>query len=169
MVRVEREGQEQVVAHPEAAGLEQRPQHGVGRARPDGAFQDHHLPRPKLPGDRLAGTGHVGQVRLPRMVERRRHADQDDVGRGQHGGIGAGAEPAARHRVRDPGFGEIRDHPLAGIDPRNAAGVEIEAGDGKARLVGGQGQRQPDISKADGDHRGFARRNAALQRSGQGK
>ena len=71
--------EEDVLADLEAALLDARLKFLVGGARVGGALERDDLAGPKVRHERVHGVGHVAEVRLAVLVERRRHADDERV------------------------------------------------------------------------------------------
>ena len=122
----------------------------LGRARVDGRLVHDHRPAPEDGADRAARGNERGEVRLPRIVHRRR--DAHDVG----------VAPAQRRRVvreRESGGGELLGRHLLGrVDSpgklRDALRLAVEADD-LARPREGHRQRKPDIAETDDADSGF--------------
>ena len=110
-------------------------------------------------GDGLAGVDHIGHVGFAVPGQRRRHADQDDVGFGQTGKIGRGVEAAAVAEGDDVGVGNVPDIRAPGLELRDLIGVKVEADHRNAAPPPGPHQRQPDIAQPDHPQR----RRAGLQ------
>ena len=97
-----RKGQEEIGAGVQAAGLENGLHQRRRGAGPDAAFQHHHLTGAQMLRDGLCGGGNKAHVRILFVGQRSWHADQDDIGLGQCGGVLSCTEPATIHRLRDP-------------------------------------------------------------------
>ncbi len=110
---------------------------------------------PDLSG-RALDVGEVGRV----VVVRRRHAEDDDVGRRSGGEVGAGAVPAGRQLLAELVVRDVAHGTGAGVELVDPRLVQVDTHDRPAGSAGGHGQREPDVPLADDDdvlvlHRDF--------------
>ena len=143
-----REGELEVLAGGEARLLEDRQQPLAGGARIGGRLEHDQLalaqdarraPRPAL--------GHVAEVGLALVGERRRNADQHRVALAERGGVGRGLQAVADRG--DALVGHVLDPAAAGGQALDRAAVDVEADDVVTRLRKRDRQRQADVAEAD--------------------
>ena len=103
-----------------------------------------------------AGVDDVGQVRLARLAQRRRHADDDGVGLGEAARIGGGLETAAADQLGDALGADVADVAFAAVELGDLVGVDVEAEHGIAAPGEGLGQRQADVAESDDGDTGRA-------------
>ena len=160
-----RERQEDVAADLEAAALERRLHHLVGRARVGRGLEDDQHAGMEVRRDRLDRRDHEGEVRILGLAERRRHADVHGVERPQHGEVGGRREPPGGHEAGDLLVRHVRDVRLAAVHRGDLGAVEVDA-DGVEPGAGElDGERQPDVPEAD-DARARAPRGDLLEQDG---
>ena len=140
-------GQEELLAHLEAAACQHRQEDLVRGARVGRRLQHHELPSAKALVDRGQGLFDVAQVRLATDRERGRDADQQRIGLPEARKIRGGLKIAAGHGRAD---GLCRD--VANVrTPRHQlvdlGRVDVVADDGKAGVPECQDQRQPDVAE----------------------
>ena len=124
-----RERQEEVDAGLEAAPLEQRLHHFLGRPRIGGRLEHDQHARVQVRGDRLDRRHDERHVGILGLAQRRRHADVDRVELGDDAEVGGRAQPPGRRRASATsaeGTSGMYDSPrsIAAI----FRGVEIDAG-----------------------------------------
>ena len=111
----------------------------------DRRFVDDDIGLLQHPPDRLRGVHESGEVRPARLVERGRDGDDEEVGAGDLARIRGQAESRMGEGVRVDLAGTI----MAGLEPGDAAGVDIEADDRRTLPRKGDGDRQTDIAEPD--------------------
>ena len=142
-----REGQEEVLVGLAAGLHEPGEQHLAGEAGEGGALEDDQL-RPLHPGrEHLRRVHDERVVRVLGLVERRGHADDDDVRRREHVRVGRGVERAGRDQRRQRlgrDVVHVRDAPAQRphLVDRLVIGGDLEAGLGHL-----DGQRKTDIAR----------------------
>ncbi len=118
-----------------------------GRADRAGRFEDHAVTGLEHPGDRFARGEDIGDVGRVIGVERGRHGDDEDVGRGH---LGRGLEqPARNHAMDQPVEIDFLDVDFAAVDRIDHALRHVDAVDLAARPRHDGGGRQPDITQPD--------------------
>ena len=127
--------------------LQKRHHDVLGRSRIGGAFQHDKLPLVDVRRDRLHGSGHVAQIRLVVLVQRRGHANDDGIHAGDLRVIGGGAEPGLLGLL-NLGRKNAHDVGSAGIQGADFIGGDVEAGDAEALVAEQQRQGQADIAHA---------------------
>jgi hypothetical protein len=102
----------------------------------------------------LEGLRHVGDVGIPRLRERRGHADVDHVAAGELREVGGGAQPPLDHDLGDLARDHVLDVGAALGERVHLLGIEVEALHGVAGLGELDGQGQADVAEPDHpDHR----------------
>ena len=101
-------------------------------------------------GNHLDRGDDVGQVRVLRLAERRRHADVDRVERRDDRRVASwrDSRPALRNSATSRRR-HVRDVRLAAVDGVDLPGVEVDAGGLEAGARELDGERQADIAEAD--------------------
>ena len=94
-----REGEVEVAAGDEPGSLELLAERPGRRAREGRRLEDDELARAEVLADQRRGAQHRPEVRVLRAGDRRRDADEDDVGLGEAGARPA-RRPAGRRRAR---------------------------------------------------------------------
>ena len=128
--------------------LEQRNAHLLGRAGIHGRLVDDGGALLQVASDRDAGADQRRKVRLVRLVDRRGHSDDDDVGFLQAAGVGRDLEPVRRLEVLGAHLAGRVDMPTIGVDLRLR---QIES-DRAHLLAELHRQRQPDIAQPHHSH-----------------
>jgi hypothetical protein len=146
-----REREEEVLAHGHAAGGEAGQDQLVGRARVRRRLEDHELALVQVAGNLVGGGDDVRDVRILRLVERRRHADVDRVGLLEDGEVGGRQEAAGAHRGRDVGRGHVADMRAALPEPGDFRLVDVDSVHGESGT--GEFDRQREAHVAEADHR----------------
>ena len=156
------EGDEEVDPRPEPGRGQHRQDDVAGSAGVGGAFEDDELARAKALHDRLGRLDDEAEVGLAGVGQRRRHADDDDVGLMQMGELAGRLEPGREH-LRDLGIRDVLEVAAAGPEKLDLAGIDVEAEDGKAAESKGPAQRQPDVAEADDADLGLTALDAGRQ------
>ena len=144
----------------EPAGGEERQDDVAGRARIGGALEHDELAGPQPLGDGPGRVDDVGQVRLARVGQRRRDADDDGVGLVEPAEVDGRLEAALAH-LADRRVGDVPDVALAPLEPLDLGRVDVEAQDGDPAVAEGAGQRQADVAQADDPDAHVARTRSA--------
>ena len=113
-----------------------------------GAFQHHELARPEPLGDGPGRIDDVAQVRIARVRERRRHADDDDIGLIQPLKVDRGLEPPFSH-LADHRVGDVPDVTFAALESVDLDRVDVKPQNGDPAVAERSGQRQADVAQAD--------------------
>jgi hypothetical protein len=147
-----REGEEDLLADRQPAGLEHRLDQLVGRAGVRGGLEDDERARLQVLGDPLGRRHDERHVRVFRLAQRRRHADADGVQVPDHGEVGGGRQAPGLEQIGHLGRRHVRDVRPPGLQRGDFPGVEVDAGHAKPRAPEFHHQRQPDVSQADHPH-----------------
>ena len=137
------------------AAFKQRHHHlfrgaGIGRA-----FEHNQLALVDVRRNGLDRAGHIAQVGLVVLVERRGHADDHRIHGGDLGVVGRGAEARLLH-FRN-GFGQnANDVGPARVERGHLIGRDVEAGDAETFARKKQGQRQSHIAHAHDSDAGLS-------------
>ena len=127
---------------------QERQDHLAGRARIGGALEHHELAGPQPRGDGLGRIDDVGEVRLARVGQRSRDADDDDVGLIQPLEVDRGLESVLAH-LADHRVGDVPDVAFAALEPGDLDRVDVEAQDRDPAVAERSGQREADVAQAD--------------------
>ena len=84
--------------------------------------------------------------------ERRRHADDHDIGRAQPLRLGRRHEPALPQGRRDPRRLDVRERAAPVVQGLHQVRVDVETEHAEAGLGDAEGQGQPDIAQPDDTH-----------------
>ena len=95
--------------------------------------------------------------------KRRRYADQDRIGAGEFGEVGARQEAAPRDRLAKALGGKVMDIGAPLPERRDLAGIDVDTDHGEAVVEQSLHQRQADIAEPDDGDRGAAVAEAARQ------
>ena len=125
--------------------LENRYANLARAARIDGRFVNHDRSLGHCLAHRFRCTDQISKVRPVRLVDRRRHRDDEDAAIAQVGCIAGKGDMARRIEIVRPHFPGVIFPASKFGDTRRLA---VEAGDGP-RLAELDSKRQPDIAKAD--------------------
>src|SRR5262249_55290330 len=127
------------------------------------ALEDHELTRVITGGDFGSGGHHERDVRVLRLPERRRHADDHDVGVLQHGRVcGRLVASLADQREQIVAL-QIRGARLAGLKGADPVEVRIDADDAVPAAGELDRQREPHIALSDDGNARRAIANACRQ------
>ena len=129
-------------------GGQERQHDLAGRARIGGALEHHELARPQTLGDGLGRVDDIAQVRIARVGERSRHADDDDIGLIQPLKVDRGLESLLAH-LADHRVGDVPDVAFATLEPGDLDRVDVESQDRDPAVAERSGQRQADVAQAD--------------------
>jgi hypothetical protein len=148
-----REDDEEVLARLQALRLGARAHLLVGGAGVGGALQRQELPGPQVRQQRVHRARDVAHVRLARLRERRRHADDERVGaRGER--VVRGGLEAALERLGDAFGGHRADVAAALAERLDLRRVDVEADRAEAGLGEAAHERQAHVAQADHAHGG---------------
>ena len=149
-----REAEREVHTAGEAGGLEDVPEVLLRRARVGGGLQDHEAPGGEDGRDHLAGLLDVGHVRQL-VAQRGGHADEENVGVAERGGVRGGVEASGGELGSQLGGVDVEDVGLAPGQRLHPVGLGVEAGHVEAGGCRCHGQREPDIAEPDDRDGGF--------------
>ena len=127
---------------------EQRQDHLAGRARISGALEHHELAGPQPLGDGLGRVDDVGEVRLARIGQRSRNADDDDVGLIEPLEVDRGLELVVAH-LADGRGGDVPDVAFPALEPGYLRRVDVKPQNGDPTVAEGSGQGKADVAQAD--------------------
>ena len=131
-------------------GLERGPHDLFGRARVRRALEDDELARAEVLLDLVDGRDDVGEVRVLRLPQRRRHADVDRVEVADDGEVGRGDEPPGSHRLRDLLVPDVDDVGAAGADgARPSAASRSMPVTWKPARANSSASGKPDVAETD--------------------
>ncbi len=121
-----RESEKEILIQCETHFFEHRLENLVGRAGIRRRFEDDELAAPHVFLDLLAGRDDVGHIRVLRLAERRRDANDDDVAFGQSAEIGSRGEQALRDGFGNVFGGYIDDVRLAFLDRLGFGHIDLK-------------------------------------------
>ena len=141
------EGEVEVASPGQAGLLENGQQPFPRRPRIGGRLQHHQLLGLQDPGQRAGGIDQKGQIGLTGAGQRRRHADDHRVTRGQIRIVGAGPQVAGDPSQRL--LGDVLDIAAPLAESRHLATVAVQPDDLVPLLGEGDGKRQADVAEPD--------------------
>jgi hypothetical protein len=133
-----RDGQEDVPPDPRTVAFQRLAAHAVGRAGLAGGDEADQRAREQPGTAGLERRAHGPRVRLPGIVERRRHAEQPVRRLRQEGRVGGHGEAADRAAPPPGRRGTV-----------GRGGIDVAAGHVEACRGGRQRQRQADMAEAE--------------------
>ncbi len=159
-----RERQKEILADAEPGLCQRRERDLLGGSRVRGALQHDELSRVQAAGDCSQGGGDKGQIRLMRYGDRRLHANDGDIRRGERSELACAREAAAQDQRPQRAVRHILHVRDSARETRGARPVGLEAHDREAGLGEPDRQRQPDVPESDDAHGRPPFRDAAFQR-----
>ena len=122
--------------------LDDRDADFLGGAGIDGGFEDHDGAALQVAADRFAGAEQRSEVRLVRVIDRRRNGDHDKVGLAQLRGVRGDGKQRGCLQVIRADFARRIDELAVGVDLLHG---KIEA-DGPEMLAELDGERKSDVT-----------------------
>src|SRR2546422_98516 len=147
-----REGQEEVLPHRGAARREERKEQLLGGARIGRALQDHQLAGSEPRRGRLCRRSDIGDVRIFRLPQRRRYANDDHIAIGQYVEIGRGDVAACLAQNRQLPAVHVRRMRTPRVERFDSGKIDVKADHGKSGAGQLDGQGEPYIALADDAH-----------------
>ncbi len=143
------EGEEEVCAAEQAAGLEQGENDLAGGAGVGGGFENDQLSGTEAEGDFFGAFADEGEVGLAVVAEGGGDADEDRIGLRKAGKIGGGVESSGGFHVGDEGFAEVFEVIFAAVEGFGLGGVVVESDHVETGAVEGGEEGEADVAEAD--------------------